>query len=43
MASRRKWRSTDNICTNCLQSVENMSRLEQDEHEAQCKKQEKLF
>jgi len=43
MASKRKWRSNDNICSNCLQSVENLSRLEQDAHEVECVKQAKLF
>lgn len=43
MGTRRKWKTTDNRCTRCLTNVENMTRAEQDQHEIECKKQEKLM
>lgn len=42
MATDKKWKTTDNRCTRCLKNVENMTRVEQDQHEVECKKQEKL-
>lgn len=42
MASSRKWRTKDNICERCGTNVENMTRMQQDEHEVECKRQMKL-
>ena len=33
----------DSICTRCKKDVTNLSRQEQDLHEIECKRQEKLF
>lgn len=43
MASRRKWRDSDFTCQRCGISVENMTRIQQDEHEIECKRQKKLI
>jgi len=42
MASRRKWRAEDFECQRCGKNVENMTRIQQDEHEKECIKQKKL-
>jgi len=42
MGTTRRYKTTDNRCTRCLTNVENMSRTEQDLHEIECKKQERL-
>ena len=42
MASSRKWRAKDNICERCGTNVEIMTRIQQDEHEKECKRQMKL-
>ena len=41
MASRRKWRTEDFICSKCGKSVESWSRQKQDEHE-EMHRQEKI-
>lgn len=43
MGTSRRYRSEDYSCSRCGKSVENMNREEQDQHEIECKKQEKLF
>lgn len=43
MGTSKRWKTTDNRCTRCLTNVENMTRLEQDAHEKECKKQVKLI
>jgi hypothetical protein len=43
MGTSSKWKSKDNLCTRCLKNVESMTRVEQDRHEIECKKQEKLI
>ncbi len=42
MGTSRRWRTEDIICQRCGKSVENMTRLQQDRHEKECKKQTKL-
>jgi len=42
MASSRKWRTEDFKCQKCGMNVENMTRIQQDEHEEECKRQMKL-
>lgn len=41
MGTSSKWQKT--FCTRCLIRVDKMNRLEQDQHEIDCKKQEKLI
>jgi len=33
----------DSTCSRCLKDMNNLSRKQQDQHEINCKKQEKLF
>lgn len=42
MGTSRKYKDRDNTCTRCGKIVEYMTRLEQDEHEVECRKQTKL-
>jgi ribosomal protein L37E len=43
MATTRKNKSHDNTCRRCGKIVEYMTRLEQDDHEKECIKQQKLL
>jgi len=42
MATSKRFKS-ENLCTRCNTNVINMNRIEQDKHEIECKKQEKLL
>ena len=42
MATSKRFKS-ENLCTNCGKDVMNLTRLQQDKHEIECKKQQKLF
>lgn len=43
MATARKWRKENYTCLRCGTNTDRMTRLEQDEHEKECRKQKKLF
>ena len=43
MGTSRRYKDRDNVCLKCGKSVEGLTRLEQDSHEKECKKQTKLI
>jgi len=42
MGTSRKYKTEDNTCQKCGTNVENMTRIQQDKHEKECRSQTKL-